>query len=299
MNTKLYIVKLQREDDIFIKVGKSNNLNRRLKHFSTNHYCRVLALYDDTTIDWGEVEKAVHSHFKSYKYIPDIALFSGNTELYPITLLDEIIKFIEYRYLNSKIIIEPPTHCPSSSSLYESLNGIGFTSGQGFIVKSYISRIAKVRFIDSQEEINIPHGAKDLYCKLMSYGHSCGYNSIYENQDKLAYDLGVSEKTVRNWLATLNRIGLVYSQKHKDKTKFDSNSYWLKRPNMINRVQWLDVNGDVLKGKDYRFNRSQFNKPIEDCNKDRLLKELILYVRDNQAETTKDTFFGVIENDTE
>jgi len=153
--------------------------------------------------------------------------------------------------------------------------------GYGFIMNTYLSRVAAVRFIDTDEKVNVSQGVKELYSKLASYGKSCGFNSIYDNQSTLAYDLGVTEKTIRNQLSILVKVGLVHVQAHKDKSQYTSNSYWLKRPNMISRVQWLDIKGDVLKGPNYNFNRKQFLKPLEDCKKDLLLAALLTYVKDN------------------
>lgn len=164
--------------------------------------------------------------------------------------------------------------------------------GNGFIVNTYIARINKVRCIDTDKIITISQGVKNLYCALSSYGYSCGYSSIYENQDKLAYNLGVTDKTIRNQIKVLKSIGLLYTQVHKDKAQFDSNSYWLTRPNMIPRVQWLDIKGDVLKGKLYNFNSRQFQKPIEDCKNDKLLQSLLLYVKEHNTSTS--TIFNML-----
>lgn len=155
--------------------------------------------------------------------------------------------------------------------------------GNGYIMKDYLGRVAAVRVKATGEVVALPLGAKNLYFKLASYGHSCGYNSIYENQEKLAYDLGVSEKSITNYVKVLRKIGLIIVQPHKDKSQYGSNSYWLRRPNMLDGLQWLDVNKDLLKGKLYNFNYKQFSKSIEDCNNDKLLGAILKHVKQNQA----------------
>lgn len=88
MSTKLYIMKFEREGDCFLKVGKSNNCEKRLKDLSVNHTGVLLREYDDITIDWGKVEGRLHSDFKSQVYLSDI-LLTNSTESYPISLMNK------------------------------------------------------------------------------------------------------------------------------------------------------------------------------------------------------------------
>lgn len=79
-------------------------------------------------------------------------------------------------------------------------------------------------------------------------------------------------------IKVLEQIKLIKVVKVKQKGKFDSNHYWIYRPNMIDRVQWLDINGDILRGVHYNFNHHQFKRSSDGKVKDKLLDGLLLNV---------------------
>lgn len=142
---------------------------------------------------------------------------------------------------------------------------------RSFMLPIYLTRIASVRDIDTNKVYKLTANAKNVYGYLSGLGYNYGYNSIYPNVDKIAEHLGITIKTVSNALNLLEDIQLIKRVKFRQKGKFDSTHYWVYRPNLINRMEWRNINGDVLKGKMYNFDYKQFqgNK-----GKDKLLDGL-------------------------
>lgn len=136
----------------------------------------------------------------------------------------------------------------------------------------YLTKIHKVISVDTGEETKLSPNDKNVYGYLCGIGYNQGYDSIYPSVEQMAYNLSIATKSVSNSLNTLESIGLIKRKRTKHAGKWDSTFYWVYRPNMINRVHWTDVNGDLLQGKHYRFDTSQFRKIKEDIKKsDKLL----------------------------
>lgn len=150
-----------------------------------------------------------------------------------------------------------------------------------FMTPIYISKICSVRFIDTGTTIKISLFDKNVYSYLCGIGYNQGYNSIYPNVDQIAYHLGMNEKTVRRSIKTLTECKLIKVEKVTDKGRFASNHYWIYRPNLIDRCQWLDINSNVLIGKHYRFNANQFRKSKAELKTDRLLSGLVELTESN------------------
>ena len=74
---------------------------------------------------------------------------------------------------------------------------------------------------------NLTAQAKILYAVLVSYCWDSGY--CYPGQMQLASELGVSDRSIRNWLKSLEKYGLI-----KKAHRFGlSNLYYLKDPSNI------------------------------------------------------------------
>lgn len=147
---------------------------------------------------------------------------------------------------------------------------------RSFMLPLYISRIATVQHIDTKERWNLTPTSKMVYGYLTGLGYNFGYNSIYPNIKDIADCLAVNEKSVRTAIKLLEAIGLIKIKKSKDKQgRFDSNHYWVYRPNIIPRRRWLDVDGNIMIGKHYKFDVQQFKKDDKDVKADKLLKGLI------------------------
>lgn len=144
-----------------------------------------------------------------------------------------------------------------------------------YMIPIYISKICSVRFLDTDHTIKISIIDKNIYSYLCGIGYNQGYNSIYPNIDQIAYHLGMNEKTVRRSIKTLEECKLIKIVKMKNKGKFISNHYWIYRPNLIDRVQWLDIKGNVLIGRHYKFDYKQFHKTKDQLRLDKLLNGLI------------------------
>lgn len=144
-----------------------------------------------------------------------------------------------------------------------------------YMLPIYLTRIAKVEFIDTGDTVKVNTNDKNVYGYLTGIGYNQGYNSIYPNVQQISYHLGISEGTVNNSLNTLVKIKLIKKVRTKQKGKWDSTHYWVYRPNMIDRVRWYDINGDILNGKHYKFDHRQFRKTKEEMKGDRLLKGLV------------------------
>ena len=152
---------------------------------------------------------------------------------------------------------------------------------RSFMLPLYITRIHSMRFIDTNVVIKLSLTAKAVYGYLCGIGYSCGYNSIYPNIANIADHLATNEKTIRNAIKTLEQTKLIKVVKVKLQGRFDSNHYWVYRPNMVDRVEWLDNNGNIMKGKHYNFNYKQFhNKPSNRV--DKLLAGLLENVNNNK-----------------
>ncbi len=142
---------------------------------------------------------------------------------------------------------------------------------RGWYMPLYMSRICKVVKIDTGVVYKLKPSDKEVYGYLCGIGYSCGYNSIYPTISQMMWQLGLTNKTIINSIKLLNDVGLVKTSKHKKDGKWDNNTYKVLRPNMIPRTQWLDLYGNILKGKHYDFNPKQFQKGVDELKKDKLL----------------------------
>lgn len=146
---------------------------------------------------------------------------------------------------------------------------------RSFILPLYITRIASVKDLDTGKEwkLNLTH--KTVYSYFCGLGFNYGYNSIYPNITDIADCIATNEKTVRNAIKTLNEIGLIKIEKMKQNGRFDSNHYWVYRPNLISRREWLNIDRDIMRGKNYTFDPKQFHKKKENIRNDKLLIGLL------------------------
>lgn len=150
---------------------------------------------------------------------------------------------------------------------------------RSFMLPLYITKIHSVRFKDTGEEIKLTSNAKLVYGYLTGLGYNYGYNSIYPNLTDIADCMALNEKTIRNALKVLEAAKLVKIVKIKQQGKFDSSHYWIYRPNMIDRVEWLNVDGDIMLGKHYSFNTKQFRQSKSDIKQaDKLLAGLLINI---------------------
>lgn len=148
---------------------------------------------------------------------------------------------------------------------------------RSYMLPLYITRIDKVRFIDTDKIVKINLTAKNVYGFFCGLGYNKGYHSIYPSLEFISECLCLNEKTVRNAIKTLEEAKLIKARRIKQQGRFDKTHYWIYRPNMVDRVQWLNVNGDILKGSHYNFDYRQFTKSINKDNdkRDRLLEGLL------------------------
>ena len=146
-----------------------------------------------------------------------------------------------------------------------------------YMLPIYLTRIHKVVFVDTGEEVKLNTNDKNVYGYLSGIGYNQGYNSIYPNIDQISLHLGITTKTVSNSLNTLEKVKLLKRERTKRKGKWDSTFYWLYRPNMLDRMMWLDINGSILQGKHYRFDAGQFHRYKDDSSNkvDKLLDGLL------------------------
>ena len=145
-----------------------------------------------------------------------------------------------------------------------------------YMLPIYLTRICKVEFVDTGGIVSINTNDKNVYGYLTGIGYNQGYNSIYPNVEQISYHLGISKGTVNNSLNTLEEVKLIKKVRTKQKGKWDSTHYWVYRPNMLDRMRWLDINGDILRGKHYKFDARQFRKSKIEVKGDKMLMGLVL-----------------------
>lgn len=92
MEQNLYIVKFKDKSEEFLKVGKSKDIDKRIKELSINHKVTKIKTYKQSHIDWSKVEGDIHRNFKT-KYKPKIK-FVGLNECYHLDMLPDILGFI-------------------------------------------------------------------------------------------------------------------------------------------------------------------------------------------------------------
>ena len=130
-----------------------------------------------------------------------------------------------------------------------------------FTVKKWLSKIVKVKDIDSKITWSIDSDCKLIYAYLFNFGKCHGWNSIYPNQSLMCRELGIQTKTLQRKLKILGLCGLIDIIKMRvEGENFYSNRYRVKRPSSVGRRLWLDFDGEELNGKAYKFNYSQFKK---------------------------------------
>ena len=144
------------------------------------------------------------------------------------------------------------------------------------MIPIYITQIAKVEFIDTGEKVKLNTNDKSVYGYLLGIGNNMGYNSIYPTVEQISKHLGITTRTVTNCLNTLDTVKLIRRVKNKKAGKWDNTHYWVYRPNLVDRVRWLGLDGETLTGKHYRFDYKQFKKSKEEVKKDRLLNGLVV-----------------------
>jgi hypothetical protein len=83
--SNLYLIKLSNDNEIFYKIGISNNPKRRFKFFDKKYKVEVLSLLylKDVSTIW-DLEKQFHKTFKSFKYKPNNK-FHGDNECFLLT----------------------------------------------------------------------------------------------------------------------------------------------------------------------------------------------------------------------
>ena len=156
---------------------------------------------------------------------------------------------------------------------------------RSFMLPLYISRIDIVENIDTGETFKFTLTCKMVYGYLTGLGYNYGYNSVYPNIKDIADCIAVNEKTVRLSIKTLESIGLIKIVKGKDKQgRFDSNHYWVYRPNIIPRRRWLDIDGNIMIGKHYKFDVKQFKLDDREIKADKLLRGLLELNKDLREE---------------
>ena len=144
---------------------------------------------------------------------------------------------------------------------------------RGYWMPLYIQRICKAINLDTGEEFKIKSSDKEVYGYLCGVGQSCGWNSIYPTIDQMTYNLGLTKRTISSSIKQLKDVGMIKVGKHRsEKGVWENNTYKVLRPNMIQRTIWIDINGNILKGRNYDFNTSQFKKSYKDLSKDKMLR---------------------------
>lgn len=206
MSTKLYIMKFEREGDCFLKVGKSNNCEKRLKDLSVNHTGVLLREYDDITIDWGKVEGRLHSDFKSQVYLSDI-LLTNSTESYPISLMDTLIDYIDNL-----------TKLPEFTIEYKSLRKAEYleiyTKTKELILKpNKYTLEAVLNNIVQSKLLDVSLTEKAILLSIVSFMNkdSCGIFSCEVKYKQLSYFLGTSVVVLRKALRKFEDKGYISS----------------------------------------------------------------------------------------
>lgn len=129
-------------------------------------------------------------------------------------------------------------------------------------------KIKTVEDLDTKQKVKLDLECWAVYAYLSSFGYSHGYNSIYPNQDQMSVDLGINIRTLQRKLKLLVSAGFVVVTRHTIGSKRDKNSYKLRIPKMIPRVRYLDINGNLLQGKLYTFDKSVFNRKHSEGKRD-------------------------------
>lgn len=129
-------------------------------------------------------------------------------------------------------------------------------------VRKWLTKINKVVDIDSpkKETWMLCGDCKLIYSYLFNFGKCHGWHSIYPNQDLISRELGIHERTLKRKIKVLCDCGLLDIVRQKTQKGFSSNRYIIKTPKTISRRKWLDIEGNVLTGLYYKFDRKQFNK---------------------------------------
>lgn len=137
-----------------------------------------------------------------------------------------------------------------------------------FMMPQYLTKISTVENKDSGLSVKLDIECWAIYSYLSAYGYAHGYNSIYPNQDQIAIDLGMNVRTVQRKIGLLSEAGFVLVTRMKLSGKKDKNAYRLKVPRMLPRVRYLDIVGNILEGKLYKFDPSIFHKEKSTKGKD-------------------------------
>ena len=136
-------------------------------------------------------------------------------------------------------------------------------TGDYFIMRKWLTRLYKVVDRDQPDSVKpwiIDGECKLLYSYLFNFGKHYGWDKIYPNQDLMSEELGIPISTLKRKIKTLGNCGLIDVIKQKDVGTYWSNRYRVKKPSLVPRRRWLDVNQEELKGKLYRYDSSVFRK---------------------------------------
>ena len=141
-----------------------------------------------------------------------------------------------------------------------------------FMMLQYLTKIKTVQDIDTGKEYKLDIECWAIYGYLSSFGYTHGYNSIYPNQDDISADLGIPLRTLQRKIVMLKDSGFITVKVLTIGHKRDKNLYRLRVPKMLPRKRYINVNGDVLTGKLYKFDSSIFNKTKNVTGKDTLFE---------------------------
>ncbi len=84
----LYLLQFKSEEESFIKIGRSFNVERRMKELSRASKCEVqlLGVYESTHESVCNLEKSLHFEHRGLKYSPRVS-FGGQTECFTLKVL--------------------------------------------------------------------------------------------------------------------------------------------------------------------------------------------------------------------
>lgn len=95
--SNVYIIRMQLEQDVFLKVGISKDVDYRISRLKGEGLTNVELLHKEyfkNSSDAWDVEKILHKEFYEYSYTPKIK-FGGSTECFDLSIKDEVIKVLQ------------------------------------------------------------------------------------------------------------------------------------------------------------------------------------------------------------
>lgn len=221
-------MKFQRDNDTFIKVGKSKDIDSRLQNLNINHQGEILYKFDEEGTNWSTIENIVHKTFIEKVYIPEIQLPSGTSEIYPLSLLPEILNKIENLLSQGIGVIS----IPDQARRPDILKTMFYKAPVLVCQAETISKI--VEGIEVFMPFELEH--KSLYYYLLS---SFKYDSMFHRDTiaanaYLSVKCGMSLSTVKRRIKDLRDFGVVTYETKRSKAGVNTPCKYTEVVDLVN-----------------------------------------------------------------